>query len=104
MNHVLQKFYKSSYIITSFSERQLDYIFISNCLQDFVNNTDILPALSTDHFPPLISLLKDKSDKNGNGFIKFKRFYRIQSLQNESNLTKCEIARIGAPCLCYEMH
>ena len=40
-------------------------------LQEFINNTDILPALSTDHPPLLISLLCDKSDKNGNGFWKF---------------------------------
>ena len=31
---------------TGFIERQLDYIFISNCLQEFVNYTDVLPALS----------------------------------------------------------
>ena len=45
--------------------------FILNHLQDFVNSTDILPALSTDHSLLLISILNDKSDKNGNGFGKF---------------------------------
>ena len=45
--------------------------FILNHLQDFVNSTDILPALSTDHSPLLFSILNDKSDKNGNGFWKF---------------------------------
>ena len=34
---------------TGFIERRLDYIFISNCLQEFVNYTDVLPAISTDH-------------------------------------------------------
>ena len=53
-----------------FIECQLDYICISNCLQEFVNNTDILPALSTDYSPLLISFLSDKSDKNGNSFWK----------------------------------
>ena len=48
-----------------------NYIFISNCLQEFPNNTDILPALSTDHFPLLTSLLSDKADENGNSFWKF---------------------------------
>ena len=41
---------------TGFSERQLDYIFISNCLQEFVNYTDALPAISANHSPVLISL------------------------------------------------
>ena len=45
--------------------------FILNHLQDFVNSTDILPALSTDHSLLLFSILNDKSDKNGNGFWKF---------------------------------
>ena len=46
-------------------------LHISNYLQKFDNNTDILPALSTNHFPLFILVLKDKSDKNGNGFWKF---------------------------------
>ena len=53
---------------TRFIERRLDCIFISSCLQEFVNNTDIVPVLSTDHSPLLIP--SDKSDKNGNGFWK----------------------------------
>ena len=28
---------------TGFAERQLDYIFVSNCLQEFVNYTDVFP-------------------------------------------------------------
>ena len=56
---------------TGFIERRLDYIFISNCLQEFVINTDILLVLSTDHSPLLISHFSDKSDKNGNEFWKF---------------------------------
>ena len=42
---------------TGFIERQLDYIFISNCLQEFVNYTNlIIPAILADHYPVLISL------------------------------------------------
>ena len=33
-----------------FIERRADYIFISNCLQEFVNNTDVLPAPSTQRW------------------------------------------------------
>ena len=56
---------------SGFIEHWLDYILILNCLQEFVNNTDILFAISTDHSPYFISLLSDKSDRNGNGFWKF---------------------------------
>ena len=50
---------------TGFKESWLDYIFVSNCLQEFVNYTDVLPAISTDHSPVLISLSNDNSDNNG---------------------------------------
>ena len=56
---------------TGFKERRLYYIFISNCLQEFVNNTDILPALSTDHPPLLISLLSDEHNKKCSRFWQF---------------------------------
>ena len=56
---------------TGFIERRLDYIFISNCLQKFVNYTDVLPAISTDHSPVLISLSNDDSDNNGRGLWKY---------------------------------
>ena len=48
-----------------FIERRLDYIFTSNCFQEFVNYTAALPALSTDYSPVLISLSNDNSDNNG---------------------------------------
>ena len=70
-NRNIRKFTFRQNHSTGFIERRLDYIFISNCLQEFVNTTDILPALSTGHSPLLISLVNDKSDKNGNGFWKF---------------------------------
>ena len=41
---------------TLFTEERLDYIFVSNCLQEFINYTDVLPAISTEHFPVLILL------------------------------------------------
>ena len=54
-----------------FIERQLDYIFVSNCLQEFFNYTDVLPAISTDHFPVLISLSNNNSGNNGRGLWKY---------------------------------
>ena len=44
---------------------------ISNCLQEFVNYTDVSPAISTDHSPVLISLSNDNSDNNGRGLWKY---------------------------------
>ena len=52
---------------TGFIERRLDYIFFSNCLQEFVNYTDVLPTISTYHSPVLTSVLNDNSDNNGLG-------------------------------------
>ena len=56
---------------TGFIERRLDFIFVSNCLQEFVNYTDVLPAISTDHSPVLISLSNGNSDNNGRGLRKY---------------------------------
>ena len=56
---------------TEFIERRLDYIFISNCLQEFVNYTDVLSAISTDRSPVSISLSNDNSDNNSRGLWKY---------------------------------
>ena len=37
--------------ITGYIQRRLDYFFISNRLQESINNTDILASLLTDHSP-----------------------------------------------------
>ena len=55
---------------TAFIERRLDYIFVSNCHQERVNYTDVLPAISTDHSPVLISLSNSNSNNNGCGLWK----------------------------------
>ena len=66
---------------TGFIERRLDYIFVSNCLLEFVNYTDVLPAISTDHSPVLISVSNNNSDNNGRGlrkcysFLVYDQFY-----------------------------
>ena len=56
---------------TGFIERRLDYIFVSNCLQEFVNYTDLFSAISSDHSPVLILLSSDNSDNNGCGLWKY---------------------------------
>ena len=39
-------------------QRRLDYIFISQNLQEYVKKSDILNALSTDHLPVFCSISK----------------------------------------------
>ena len=52
---------------TGFIKRLLDHIFISNYLQDFVNNTDMPPVLKNDNYYGLLSsFLCDESHNNGN--------------------------------------
>ena len=45
---------------SGFIQRRLDYIFISNTLQESVIITEILTPISTDHSPVLISLSEEK--------------------------------------------
>ena len=56
---------------TGFIQRMFDYIFISNSLQEFVNDTRILTSLSTDHSPVHLSLFKEQKHTKSNGFWKF---------------------------------
>ena len=49
----------------------MDYIFISNSIQEHVSNTDILTALATDHSPVIITLNKGNKFRNGLGTWKF---------------------------------
>ena len=46
---------------SGFIQRRLDYILISNTLQKFVNMTDILTPISTDHSSVLSCLSKEKN-------------------------------------------
>ena len=68
------------------------FIFISNYLKEFANNTDILPALSNYHSPSLISLKNEKPDKNGNSFWKFNNCLICDAVYDEK--TKKFISKI----------
>ena len=54
-----------------FIQRRLDYIFISNTLQELVTTTEILTPISTDHSPVIFSLSKENDCLRGKGFWKF---------------------------------
>ena len=53
---------------SDFIQRRLDYILISNTLQEFVIMTEILALISTDHSPLLLSLSKEKTNIRGKVF------------------------------------
>ena len=55
---------------SGFIQRRLDYIFISNSNQEYIDATDILPALSTDHSPNPISFCLENSEEKSAGFWK----------------------------------
>ena len=57
--------------ISGFTQRRLDYFFLSNLLQESVNKTDILAAFSTDHSPLLFSLKLRTDENRGKGLWKF---------------------------------
>ena len=67
---------------SGFIQRCLDYIFISNSIQEYIDPTNILPALSTDHSPILIPFCLENSQKKSAGFWKFNN-----SLLLEENFT-----------------
>ena len=50
---------------------RLDYIFISNSLQEIISNVNILNAFSTDHYPVFCSLIKSLKYSKGPGLWKF---------------------------------
>ena len=42
---------------SGFIQRRVDYIFLSNTLQELVTTTEILTPISTDHSPVIFSLV-----------------------------------------------
>ena len=106
---------------SGFTQRRLDYILISNTLQEFVTMTDILTPISTDHSPVLFSLSKEKTTIRGTGLWKFnssltkdqnykteiKKLIRNFSSENESllncqlkwELLKYEVRKFTVKCM-----
>ena len=56
---------------TSIIQRRLDYIFISNSLQESVKKTEILKALLSDHSPISCSFVNNDTFARGSGVWKF---------------------------------
>ena len=56
---------------SGFLQRRLDYIFISQNLQEIAKHTEILNAISTDHSPVLCSFQNLNQCQRGTGLWKF---------------------------------
>ena len=56
---------------TPLRQRRLDYIFVSNSMQEFVTNIDILPSFLSDHSPVFIKIDTLKNTRRGNYGWKF---------------------------------
>ena len=57
--------------VSRFFQRRLDYFFISNNIQEFILDTGIIPATSSDHSPILVFFFKEKQKSKSSGFWKF---------------------------------
>ena len=69
--------------VSGFLQRRLDYFFISNNIQQFILDTDIIPAISSDHSPIFISFSKEKQDSKSSGFWKFNNSLLSDSIFKE---------------------
>ena len=84
---------------SGFLQRRLDYFFISNNIQEFILDTDIITAISKDHLPILISFSKIKQNNKSSGFWKFNNSLlsddifkeqlkqHIQNIKNDNELS-----------------
>ena len=75
-------------------QRRLDYMFISQNLQEYVKNSDVLSALSTDHLPDFCSTSKRNELNQGKdrGLWKFNNSLisntDFRANRNQSKLTR----------------
>ena len=69
--------------VSGFLQRRLDYFFISNNIQEFILDTDIIPAISSDHSPILISCSKEKQDNESSGFWKLNNSFLSHNIFKE---------------------
>ena len=55
--------------ISGYIQRRFDYFFVSNKLQESINNTDILASLLTDHSPISFTLRRMQIKAKGKVFV-----------------------------------
>ena len=73
---------------SGFIQDRLDYIFISNTLQELVTTTEILAPISTDYCPVILSLSK------GNGCLRGKGFWKSNSSLTKDQTYTTEIKKL----------
>ena len=61
----------STKTLSGFLQKRLGVFFVSDTLQESIKDTEILPALSSDHSPILFSLVSSKPASKGKGLWKF---------------------------------
>ena len=64
---------------SGFIQHRLDYMYISNTIQELVSMTEVLTPISTDHAPVLFSLSNEKGCLRGKGIWKFNNSLRLVS-------------------------
>ena len=60
---------------TPFKQRRLDYIFVSNSLQEPVTKIEIIPSVLSDHSAVILKLRLSVGDKRGPGYWKFNKSF-----------------------------
>ena len=73
---------------SGFTRRRLDYIFISNIIQELVTMTEILTPISTDHSPVIFSFSK------GNDCLRGKVFWKLNSSLTKDQNYVTEIRKL----------
>ena len=73
---------------SGFIQDRIDYIFISNTLQELVTTTEILASISTDRCPVILSLSK------GNGCLSGKGFWKSNSSLTKDQAYTNEIKKV----------
>ena len=64
---------------TGIIQRRLDYIFVSNILQESVKKKQIINALSSDHFPIFSSFVNNDTFPRGSDVWKFNNFLLLNT-------------------------
>ena len=85
--------------VSRFAQIRLDYFFISNNIEELILDNDIIPTISSDHSPILISFSKEKQNNKNSWFWKFNNLLlpdnifkeklkqQIQDIKNDNELS-----------------
>ena len=92
-----------------FLQRRLDYIFISNELQESVVNVEVLPSVNSDHSPIYLKLVENTSLSRGQSYWKFNNSFlkepdHINAMRTEiEKIKNTELTLIADPRMKWEV-